>query len=78
VASESGRAQTSSDAGVVGHAGTTLGLKQKGLGRPAREGESPVGEKDQRSGMSLSTAGHANPAGSRAAHGPRLNTLDDR
>jgi hypothetical protein len=64
--------------GVVG--GTEAGcvLKPNALGRAAIKGESPVGAGDAARGASLSTTGHANPVGSRVAHDPRLNTLDDR
>ena len=48
------------------------------LGKPTEEGESPVHEIDEALVCILSTAGHANPAGSWGAHPPRLNTLDDR
>ncbi len=64
--------------GVVGLTESSAGRKRKGLGRPAREGESPVLKRTADEVKSLSTAGHANPAGSRVAHDPRLNTLDDR
>ena len=64
--------------GVVGLTELSQGRKKNGLGRPAREGESPVFVSDCDEVKGLSTAGHANPAGSRVAHDPRLNTLDDR
>ena len=44
----------------------------------AIEGDSPVNEIEQTLVEYLSTAGHANPAGSWEAHLPRLNTLGDR
>ena len=64
--------------GVVGLTELQRVGKGNGLGRPARDGESPVPMRESCQALSLSTAGHANPAGSRVAHDPRLNTLDDR
>ena len=42
------------------------------------EGDSPVYETKQSLAEFLSTAGHANLAGSREVHLPRLNTFGDR
>jgi hypothetical protein len=42
------------------------------------EGDSPVHETEQSLAEYLSTAGHANPAGIREVHLPRLNTFGDR
>ena len=64
--------------GVVGLADAGRRRKTNGLGRPARAGESPVVVSQLSAAKRLSTAGHANPAGSRVVHDPRLNTLDDR
>lgn len=64
--------------GVVGLAGSHRKRKANGLGKPARAGESPVAMSRLCEAKYLSTAGHANPAGSRVVHDPRLNTLDDR
>jgi hypothetical protein len=50
----------------------------KGVGKPAREGDSPVDENAKVDSGILSTAGHANPVGSWGDHSPRLNTFDDR
>jgi hypothetical protein len=48
------------------------------VGKPAKEGKSPVSENQATLDGYLSTAGHANPAGSWGVHSPRLNTLGDR
>ena len=42
------------------------------------EGDSPVYETEQSLAEYLSTAGHANLAGIREVHLPRLNTFGDR
>jgi hypothetical protein len=57
---------------------TNLFFSRMALERPAIEGDSPVGKKEQTSAVSLSTTGHANPVGSREVHLPRLNTFGDR
>ena len=64
-ASEKGRAQTTdaSTGGVVGHVQSASssgnGRQEKGLGRPVREGESPVSETGKdRWYVILSTTGH--------------------
>jgi hypothetical protein len=48
------------------------------VGKPARAGKSPVDESGWSPVRFLSTAGHANPAGNRGVHSPRLNTSGDR
>ena len=48
------------------------------LGKPAKEGESPVCESRLTLAGFLSTTGHANPVGSWGVHSPRLNTPGDR
>ena len=48
------------------------------MGKPTKEGDSPVCENKLTSAGYLSTAGHANPAGIWGVHSPRLNTLGDR
>jgi hypothetical protein len=48
------------------------------MGKPTKEGKSPVCENGMTPARYLSTAGHANPAGSWGVHSPRLNTLGDR
>ncbi len=52
--------------------------KYHGVGKPAKEGNSPVCENKLPLSRYLSTAGHANPAGIRGVHSPRLNTLGNR
>jgi hypothetical protein len=53
-------------------------FRGKALGRPTGEGESPVPEKRRVPVDSLSTAGHANPAGNRGVQSLRLNIFGDR
>ena len=78
MASESGTAQTSRKAGVVGAAVETKVASRMVLKSLSIEGASPVGKSDQCLAEFLSTTGHANPVGSWGAHSPRLNTFDDR
>ena len=44
----------------------------------AKEGDSPVRQKDQTFAGFLSTTGHANPVGIWGVHSLRLNTFGDR
>ena len=82
MASERGSAQTViSDSGVVGLCimeVTNLFGSRTIQERLTIEGDSPVCETEQTSAKLLSTAGHANPAGSWEAHFPRLNTFGNR
>ena len=76
VASESGTGQTSVRVRWGCRTPTYPQTKWKWLGSQTKEGDSPV---HSVAGWSiLSTTEHANSVGSRAVHGPSLNTLDDR
>jgi hypothetical protein len=48
------------------------------MGKPTKEGKSPVDESELTRVGYLSTTGHANPVGNWGDHTPRLNTLGDR
>ena len=53
---------------------TNVSSSRTRLERRAAGGKSPVGERRNAPGRHPSTAGHANPAGIREVHLPRLNT----
>ena len=56
-----------------------MASKPKGLERPAREGESPVGKAQRHgSGWHLSTTNPGEFVGSGGDHPPRLKTFSDR
>ena len=62
-ASEMGRSpnQYLYGTGVVGHTISILEIRRKVLGKPAKEGESPVFENRRYGSVYLSTAGHEKP-----------------